>query len=178
LGVVEQQTSSSIGGFDGRAVANFVLDYCDRQGHEITNLALQKILFFCHAESLVRRNTPLIKHEFEAWKHGPVLQYLYSEFKNFDDRPVTSRATRLDTSTGKRLVAKCELNSEESEFLSAVLDIYTRIDTWQLVKLSHAEGGPWDKTWNHDGTTNPGMKITTQDILESFDSPDTNKTIN
>jgi len=178
LGVVEQLSSSSSAGFDGRAVANFVLDYCDERSLEITNLALQKILFFCHAESVVRRKTPLIKHEFEAWKHGPVLQYLYSEFKNFDDRPITSRATRLDPSTGKRLIAECELNSLDRVFLNAVLDIYTRIDTWQLVKLSHAEGGPWDKTWNHDGNTNPGMKITTQDILESFDSPSANKTIN
>ena len=67
---------------DGRAVANFVLDHTDRLGASLTNLSLQKLVYFCHVWSLIGLHKPLIRHSFEAWECGPVLQYLYREFKN------------------------------------------------------------------------------------------------
>jgi len=76
---------------DGRAVANFVLDVCEQAGREVTNLSLQKIVFFCHAWSLAVRKEPLVKHEFEAWQFGPVLQYLYREFKVAEREPIRER---------------------------------------------------------------------------------------
>ena len=59
---------------DGRAVANFVLDHVDSSGVLVTPLALQKIVYFCHVWSLIELRRPLIRHSFEAWEHGPVLQ--------------------------------------------------------------------------------------------------------
>ena len=165
-------------GFDGRAVANYVLDFCDARNRHITNLALQKILFFCHAESLAQRKLPLIKQQFEAWQHGPVLQNIYSEFKVFAEKPVTNRATSLDSTTGKRLPTRYDFDADVRQFLDDVLNIYSKLDAWQLVKLSHTEGGPWDKAWNHRGITNPGMRISAQDIVESFNGSSAISTIN
>ena len=176
--MTEQSSISLDGGFDGRAIANYVLDYCEAKHRSVTNLALQKVLFFCHAEFLVRKKIPLIKHQFEAWQHGPVLQYLYSEFKIFEGKPITSRATSLDPTTGKRVTVIYAFDAETRQFLEEVADIYTKLDAWQLVKLSHAEGGPWDKAWNHGGITNPGMKIAAHDIIESFNSPSATTAIN
>ena len=34
---------------DGRAIANFILDAADRDGRAISNLSLQKLVYFCHA---------------------------------------------------------------------------------------------------------------------------------
>ena len=60
--------------YDGRAVANFVLDFCDQHQRGITNLSLQKIVYFCHVWSLIEFDRPLVKQRFEAWQYGPVLQ--------------------------------------------------------------------------------------------------------
>ena len=73
---------------DGRAIANFILDYCDSRGSRVTNLALLKLVYFCHVWSLIKLGRPLVRHKFEAWELGPVLPYLYRAFKKFDRAPI------------------------------------------------------------------------------------------
>ena len=86
--------------YDGRAIANFVLDFCDRSGRRITHIPLQKVIYFCHVWSLIDLGRPLVRHKFEAWEFGPVLPYLYREFKKFGDAPINSRAIQIDPIDG------------------------------------------------------------------------------
>lgn len=144
---------------DGRAIANLVLDEAQNMGIEISNLSLQKILFFCHAWHLVETDEPLIKHEFEAWQHGPVLQYVYRQFKACEDRAISQRATKLDPFTGKQIIVRTDLALETIERIRRVLSFYGRLSPWDLVDLSHASGGPWDEVFNSKSKINPGMKI-------------------
>ena len=153
---------------DGREIANFVLDYCDRIGQPVSNLALQKIVFFCHVWSLVDHRRPLVRHHFEAWKHGPVLQYLYREFKEFGDDPIEKRATRVDKMTGKRETADYTFDKETEELLNRVVAFYGRLSASQLRKISHVPGGPWERAWNHDGNVNPGMKLENENISNFY----------
>lgn len=152
---------------DGRAIANFILDEAQRSNHPVTNLALQKLVFFCHAWHLVETGEPLVKHSFEAWQHGPVLQYLYSQFKEFDEHPITSRAKRLNRFTGVSEEVKDQLDNNTKERLRRVLNFYGRMRPWDLRELSHEPGGPWDKVYNHSGKVNPGMKIDNM-LIRSF----------
>lgn len=144
---------------DGRAVANFILDVCDEHARPLTNLSLQKISFFCHAWHLVLFDGPLIRHQFEAWEFGPVLQYLYRDFKSFDRRPITSRAQGLNRQSGHHQIISYEFSATVEDMLREVIGFYSRLSAGQLVEISHAEGGPWDKAWNHGGRINPGMII-------------------
>jgi uncharacterized phage-associated protein len=145
--------------YDGRQVANFILDFCERNDRPITNLALQKILYFCHVWSLVRLGRPLVKHRFEAWPLGPVLQYVYHEFKRFDQSPISSRALKFNVANGKKEVVSYSFDNETEELLLRVVDFYSRLSSGQLVGLSHVSDGPWAKVWNHKGKINPGMEI-------------------
>lgn len=154
--------------YDGRAIANFVLDMCDEVGRPISNLALQKIVYFCHVWSLIELNRPLIKHSFEAWEFGPVLPYLYREFKNSDRSPITTRATAFDPNSGASRIAEYEFDSETRRLLGKVVSFYSQLRASDLVKLSHAEGGPWDEAWNHAGVVNPGMKIKEDSIVRFY----------
>ena len=153
---------------DGRAVANFVLDFCEARGRRITNLSLQKIVYFCHVWSLVDQRRALLKHQFEAWQYGPVLQYLYREFKQFDREPIMGRAMKIDPKTGNRQVVRYELHEETYQLLSRVVDFYSRLSSTELVKLSHVKGGPWDMAWNHGGDVNPGMRIENDAITRFY----------
>src|ERR1700722_13072635 len=123
---------------DGRAVANFILDHCDQKGRPTTNLALQKIVYFCHVWSLVQFNRPLVRHSFEAWEFGPVLPYLYRSFKNFDRSPIVGRATQIDPTNGKQRVVGYDLDSETDSLLQDIVEFYSRMSAGALVKLSHA----------------------------------------
>jgi len=153
---------------DGRAVANLVLDICEAEGRRVTNLALQKIVYFCHVWSLIERKRPLIRHKFEAWQYGPVLQYLYREFKAYDDKPIIGRATKIDPLTGKKQIVRYELDRATEELLRRVINFYSRLNAGDLVKLSHAKGGPWDVAWHHQGNVNPGMHIDDRLIKEFY----------
>ena len=154
--------------FDGRAIANFVLDFCQERGRPITNLALQKIVYFCHVWYLVEYKRPLVKHKFEAWTHGPVLQYLYRDFKEFEASPIIKRSKSLNLQTGEYEVAECNLFGAEKDLVESVIEFYSRIKPGTLVALSHTEGGPWEAVWNHEGEINPGMKIQDEEILAFY----------
>ncbi|WP_424549198.1 Panacea domain-containing protein [Shinella zoogloeoides] len=155
-------------GYDGRAIANFVLDFCNGRGRNVTHLDLQKIVYFCHVWSLIRLDTPLIRHKFEAWEYGPVLPYLYREFKSFERSPITARSREIDPMTGAKKTVAYSFDTATEALLNEVVDFYSRIRTGNLVELSHVEGGPWYKVWYHGGRANPGMKLNDDDIAEFY----------
>jgi len=154
--------------YDGRAIANFVLDYADRVGWKITNLKLQKLVYFCHVWSWIEFGRPLIRHDFEAWQNGPVLPYLYRDFKKFGSTPINIRALALNPKTGARQPAMCELEPATRELLERVLSFYGRLNTHVLVSLTHAKDGPWYRVWNHKDAVQPGMKIENDDIISFY----------
>lgn len=155
-------------GLDGRTIANFVLDFCDARDRKVTNLALQKIVYFCHVWSLIEMDKPLVRHKFEAWEYGPVLPYLYREFKIYDRLPILKRATHIDPTDGKFRVVPYAFDQETELLLEKVVSFYSRIRAGELVDLTHSEGGPWYTVWNHGGRVNPGMKIDDDKIREFY----------
>lgn len=160
--------------FDGRAIANYVLDVSQASGRSVTNLALQKLVYFCHAWSLAKLGKPLVRHQFEAWQFGPVLQYLYRDFKEFDRDSITTRAKKLNPLTGLPETVQYDLDDETDALLRKVIAFYGKLSAGTLVELSHSEGGPWDLVWNHEGKVNPGMKISDpliQGYYASISSP-------
>ena len=154
--------------YDARDVANFILDRCERNGKSVTNMELQKILFFCHVWTLIERGRPLVRQKFEAWQHGPVLQHLYHAFKEFEAGPINGRAKKLDKATGKKLVTEYRFDPETNDLLERVVGIYSRLTASQLRNMSHVSGGPWDRAWNHGGRVNPGMKLENSAIVEFY----------
>ena len=155
-------------GYDGRAVANFILDFCDSRSRSVTNLSLQKIVYFCHVWSLIELQRPLVRQKFEAWEFGPVLPYVYREFRKYDRAPIVGRATQLDPSDGTHRIVGYNFTPETDSLLQRIAGFYSRLRAGDLVELSHAEGGPWHSVWNHGGTVNPGMKIDDVKIAEFY----------
>ncbi len=137
-------------------------------GVRVTNLSLQKIVYFCHVWSLVGLQKPLIRHKFEAWEYGPVLPYLYREFKAYDRSPIQGRATQLDPFTGRKRVVPYQFAADTESHLREVINFYARMRAGDLVEMSHVEGGPWHKVWNHKGHSNPGMQIENSSIAEFY----------
>jgi uncharacterized phage-associated protein len=153
---------------DGLELANFILDWFDEAGFKLTNLTLQKLMFFCHAWSLVRLDKPLTRHQFQAWEFGPVQQYVYHEFKKFGRDAITARAMKADAATGKPSIAKGNFSFEQRQAIREVLSFYGTISATELVRLSHIKDGPWYRAWYHDGPVNPGMLIRDDDIRNFY----------
>jgi uncharacterized phage-associated protein len=153
--------------FDVRAVANLVLDVAQRRGVDVTNMALNKVVFFVHSDYLVEGGRPLVGAKIEAWKHGPVFREIYHEFKGWDDEPIRGRAKRVNPHSGEVEEATADFGSEEQR-IRDLIDRYVHFSAAYLRALSHRAGGPWQVVWGHDGEANPGMQITDQIILDHY----------
>jgi uncharacterized phage-associated protein len=154
--------------YDVRAIANYVLDVADGEGRGISNLHINKIVYFLHADFLATFERPLVTAKIEAWTHGPVFRELYHQFKTFGEVYITSRATYIDPQTGRRMNASCDLTDEEAAFLKTIISKYIAMSPGALVAQSHVKNGPWDTTWNHDNRSNPTMKISDDLIREWY----------
>lgn len=47
----------------------------------ITNLKLQKLLYYAQGYFLAKKDIPLFDEDFLAWEHGPVIRKIYNIYK-------------------------------------------------------------------------------------------------
>lgn len=155
--------------YDPRAVANLLLDRADRDEVPVTNLALQKLLYFAHAHFLIQTKRPLVSGFFEAWQYGPVHPAIYHTFKAAEDRPITFRATRRDVMTGAVSVVDTPDSAEVRRIIREILSSYGRLTPGRLVEISHAKRAPWHFVVGKSKTTEAfGLRIPDDVIITLF----------
>lgn len=69
--------------YDAVSIARFVINYSNKQEYGISNLKLQKIMYFIQAYFLITQDKPCFSDDIEAWDFGPVVPAAYHEFKQF-----------------------------------------------------------------------------------------------
>lgn len=153
-------------GYSVRGLANWVLDYAAELKLPVTNMALNKLVYFAYERSLLRRGMILTNAKIEAWDHGPVFREVYQAFKSFADRPITSRASFFSIQTGAVEESVVDLSEDDASFLRNALRELVPLSASKLRELSHIEGGAWHQVWCYDGHANPGMEITPDLILD------------
>jgi uncharacterized phage-associated protein len=154
--------------YDVRSIANWVLDRADARGRPLSNMAINKIIYFIVEKALVERGELLTAAKIEAWEHGPVFREVYHSFKHHGDEPITSRATKFDSATRSMIEAADAFSNLDEQLFSDALDAYVHLTAAQLRALSHQPGSPWHRVWWHEGRFNPGMEISIDTIHESF----------
>ncbi len=77
-----------------QAVADYLLVESRERGEVLTNLKLQKLLYYAQAWHLALYDEPLFDEDFQAWVHGPVLLSQYHRFKEFGWKPITEAVER------------------------------------------------------------------------------------
>lgn len=75
-------------GYPALKVANTLVQMAHRQGASLSAPQVQIFIYFAHAEMLARLGRPLVKEEFAAWRHGPLLESLYHDFKLLGTGPL------------------------------------------------------------------------------------------
>lgn len=153
--------------YDPRALANLILDIREEQGQSTTNLELQKLLYFCHANHLSLTGRPLASGVFEAWRNGPVNPAVYKAFKEFADKPITKRARKRNYATNSYEELNALVPEPIRSDIEQLVSSLSRLSAWQLVELSHAPGGPWDYVVckSKNGFV-AGMRITDEIVKE------------
>jgi uncharacterized phage-associated protein len=155
--------------FDPRAVANLMLDVADTNGHPLTHLALQKLLYFAHGLFLVERKVPLVMGYFEAWEYGPVHPAIYQAFKQAQTKPISFRAGSVNLLTGARSPIAAPEAAAVRQHIGRIIAQFGRMHPARLVEISHANGAPWKFVMDKPGTSvSYGKRIGDDVISERF----------
>lgn len=145
--------------YEARKVCNYLLARYDAQRFHLTNLRINKLLFFIHAASLVARNEGLVRNHFEAWQYGPVIRPVFEAFKKHGDHWISEPATFLDYASGiVKPIDFDDIAPRDLIIIDEIFSEYSRFSTGQLVALSHEPGGPWDVVYRAhlaDSTASP-----------------------
>jgi uncharacterized phage-associated protein len=114
--------------------ANFLLVECRERGDVLTNLKLQKLLYYAQAWYLALRDKPLFAEEFQAWVHGPALPSQYQRFKKFEWRPIVEEG-----------ISKPKLKDEGSlAHLIEIVDVFG-VETASALELMTHNEKPWQE---------------------------------
>jgi uncharacterized phage-associated protein len=132
---------------DPRAIANKILELCDREGRPLTIMKLIKLAYLADGWSMALRGTPLASQDPQAWQYGPVYPPIYSAFKRFGASKITAPATIFGTDA-----PYCEeFTSEEEALIKQVIESYGKFHPFQLSEIMHRAGTPWDQTIKSQG---------------------------
>ena len=112
-------------------VADYFIWLSQETGSFISNLQLQKLVYYAQAWYLGVYGEPLFQDDFEAWVHGPVIPVLYRAFKDFGWRPIEVADRSLEG-----------LPENVFQHLDDVAEEYFGCSGFELERMTHAED-PW-----------------------------------
>ncbi|WP_252179721.1 type II toxin-antitoxin system antitoxin SocA domain-containing protein [Endozoicomonas sp. 4G] len=114
-------------------VAEYFL-YLDDQndGDGISNLKLQKLIYYAQGFYSAIFGSALFDSSIVAWTHGPVVTDLYHEYKHYGKSRIPE----------PRNIDHKKLNSNETEIIEEVFEVFGQFTAWKLRNMTHEES-PW-----------------------------------
>ena len=142
----------------GITLANYILERAECRGAGgVSNLKLQKILYYVQGYYTAKYGHPLFPDEIHAWRFGPAVPDVYYEFSRFGSDPL-KRHESADMSA---------LNSEEMDLVNSVIDAKLAMTTMDLVRASVSEP-PFLRVTENNAYIKPYTVVSIDDIKEYF----------
>lgn len=151
-------------------VARYIVNYSNDKEYVITNLRLQKLLYFVQAYYLAFTDSkePCFDDEIEAWDFGPVVPSAYHEFKiygsgnipkinsfiSFDDQDVWN--------SEREVFNEDKIPEDDREIIESVVDQFANYSTTDLVSLTHRQK-PWKNAYR-----NSGNRVISKDSIREY----------
>ncbi|MBE9237290.1 SocA family protein [Anabaena aphanizomenioides LEGE 00250] len=117
----------------GYDVAKYFLAQTNEEaGDLMSNLKLQKLLYYAQGFHLALYDEPLFPESIEAWTYGPVVPEVYRAYKKYDSGAIPIPED-IDFS---------QYEQQSRELLDEVYSVYGQFSAWKLLSLIHEEE-PW-----------------------------------
>jgi len=120
----------------------------------VTNLKLQKLLYYAQAWNLAISKKPLFDDDIEAWVHGPVVPSVFRRFKSYRWNTIDAEVHPVN-------------DAELRTFLANVLEVYGDLKASQLERLTHGEA-PWKEARNGVAADASSNEVITKKSMISF----------
>ena len=100
----------------------------------ISNLKLQKLLYYAQGIHLALYNKPLFQEPIEAWQYGPVVDSVYQIYKINGSDAIKSFENPVEN-----------FSEAEENTLQFVQNAFGQFSAWKLSDMTHSES-PWKNT--------------------------------
>ena len=141
-------------------VARYILSLVDEdEGDFISNLKLQKLLYYAQGFHLAMFDEPLFDEQIEAWAHGPVVHKVYDEYSVFGASPIPI-PENLDFD---------KLDEATRSFLDEIYAVVGQFSAWKLREMTHDEP-PWKEAYGRGKNkviSEDAMKVYFSQFVES-----------
>lgn len=117
-------------------VAHYLISLRDRDAENgsyshLSNLKLQKLLYYCQGAHYKWDHEPLFQDErFETWEYGPTIRRIYNSFRQFGQNDISADPIRLS------------LTDTERDTIDAVWSQLKHLSPFLLVEQTQREA-PW-----------------------------------
>jgi uncharacterized phage-associated protein len=135
-------------------IANYFIWLANKTGSFISNLKLQKLVYYAQAWHLAIHDSALFDEDFEAWIHGPVIPILYQEYKQFGWHPINQQV-------------EPKLPEEVENFLDDLSQEYFSCDAYELEQMTHIED-PWQLARQGLPSDMPSDEIIRQEWMKEY----------
>lgn len=133
-------------------IAKYVINRSAEVGDPISNLKLQKLLYYIQAVMLVERGEKCFEDPITAWEFGPVIIPVYQAFREYgrSNIPIQEISEEMVFDPVKMKIVfekPKDIMIQHKKIINKVIDSYIYIkNPFELVKKTHRED-PW-KTAN------------------------------
>lgn len=114
-------------------LSKYIISKCNNEDCPISNLQLQKILYYIQGAFYRTFNKPAFDDDIEAWQHGPVVKNVYYEYSNYV-------ASKLTMNILNNVIN--EYDNSEIKVINEIIEKLKAKDAWELVDMTHRED-PW-----------------------------------
>lgn len=113
-------------------IAKYLISLVDEDaGDSISNLKVQKLLYYAQGFHLAMFGAPLFPEAIKAWIHGPVVPQVWHEYKEFGSGPIPVMPVNLN-----------KYSQKTQKFLDEVFSVYGQFTASRLRDMTHNEP-PW-----------------------------------
>lgn len=120
--------------YEALTVAKWFVAWAEASNADLSNLKLQKLLYYAHGYHLANRGRPLFQDDIQAWSHGPVVRAVYRYFKHVGSDPLL-----LEEGDGFDWP---DVDENTTQFLISIWEQYGGVAAWKLRNMTHEEA-PW-----------------------------------
>lgn len=128
-------------------LSKYIITKCMNDRKPISNLQLQKILYYIQVEFLKTKGVPAFPDEIEAWQFGPVVRAVYQQYCGAGSFPLRFVYEKNIADT---------VSVSEREIIDDIVVDKREKEPWDLVAETHAEGKAWSRIYK-DGEGNKAV---------------------
>lgn len=115
-------------------IADYVVKRCAERRQPVSNLQLQKILYYIQLNFFKDFDKCAFSDDIQAWRHGPVVKEVYYKYNIFGRHKIIPQVKHSKSNL---------FLTKHRNLIDQVTDACIQLNSWQLAERACKNGGPW-----------------------------------